>query len=185
MNDSGIVELYWARSEAAIEETSKKYGAYCYTVAYNILSNREDSEEAVNDTYLSAWNSMPPNWPNVLHTYLGRITRQLSIDRFRTRNREKRRGSEYALSLTELEECVSAGDTTVQGVRYKQLAQSISEFLRRQTPRARYAFVGRYYYADSIKEIAAYCGMTQSGVKSLLHRTRLALRDCLEQEGIL
>ena len=109
MQDEKIVELYWQRDESAIEETQGKYGRYLGKIAYNILADLEDSQESVNDTYLAAWNSMPPQKPSVLATYLGKITRRISIDIFRRRHREKRQASEYALSLSELEDCVGGG----------------------------------------------------------------------------
>lgn len=183
MEDSKIVALYWERDEAAIRATEQKYGPYLRKIAYNILSDTEDSKESVNDTYLKAWNSMPPHRPGVLRTYLGKITRQVSIDMFRGRNRKKRQPSEYTLSLSELEECVSGGDTTEQRMDLHLLAGSISEYLRQLSPEARNTFVGRYYYLDSIREVAAYYGMSESKVKSLLYRTRLGLKHHLEQEG--
>lgn len=185
MNDDMIVDLYWQRNENAIRETEQKYGRYLSKIAYNILFDFEDSRESVNDTYLKAWNSMPPHRPNVLTTYLGKITRQLSIDIFRRRNREKRRASEYALSLSELEECVSGGDTTEQGIDLHLLAEAIDSYLGKLTPEARNTFVGRYYYMDSIREVASYYNMSESKAKSMLHRIRLGLRDYLEQEGFV
>lgn len=183
MQDDKIVALYWQRGENAIRQTEQKYGRYLSRIAHNILSDVEDSRETVNDTYLKAWNSMPPHRPDVLATYLGKITRQLSIDIFRRRNREKRRASEYALSLSELEECVGGDNATEQDVDLHLLAEAINAYLRTLTPQARNTFVGRYYYTDSIREVAAYYGMSESGVKSLLFRTRQGLKNYLEQEG--
>jgi RNA polymerase sigma-70 factor (ECF subfamily) len=183
MQDDMIVSLYWKRDEAAISETEKKYGKYLFKIAYHVLSDLEDSKESVNDTYLKAWNSMPPHKPSVLSTYLGKITRQVSIDIFRKRNSVKRQASEYAVSLSELEECVSNGDVTEQSVDVHLLAESISRFLRTLSPEAGNIFVGRYYFMDSIQEIAGYYGMSQAKVKSMLHRTRIALKNHLEQEG--
>ena len=183
MEDEQIVALYWQRDEAAIEETDAKYNRYLTKIACNILSDAEDSRESVNDTYLAAWNSMPPHRPGVLSTYLGKITRQLSIDRFRYRNRDKRRQSEYALSLEELGDCVSGGNTTEEIVNVKLLADTIGIFLRLQSEEVRNAFIGRYYYLDSLREVAAYCNMTESKCKTLLYRTRVALKDYLRKEG--
>jgi RNA polymerase sigma-70 factor (ECF subfamily) len=183
MQDDAIVSLYWERDEAAISETAKKYGKYLSKIAYNVLSDLEDTEECVNDTYMKAWNSMPPNRPGVLSTFLGKITRQAAIDIFRKKNSEKRRSSQFALSLSELEECVSAGDVTEQNVEIKELSASISNFLRTLSPEASGVFIGRYYFMDSIQDIAANFGMSQPKVKSMLHRTRIALKNHLEQEG--
>lgn len=185
MQDEEIVALYWQREEQAIRETEQKYGRYLIKIARNVLLDAEDSIETVNDTYLKAWNSMPPHRPSLLATYLGKITRQLSIDRFRSRHREKRRASEYALSLCELEDCVCAGNTTEQDVDLHLLAEAIGAYLSTLTPQARNTFVGRYYYMDSIREVAAYYGMSQSAVKSMLFRTRQGLKKHLEQEGFL
>ena len=183
MEDEKIVSLYWQRSEDAIRETEEKYDRYLTKIAYNILSNHEDSRESVNDTYLAAWNSMPPHQPSVLSTYLAKITRRLSIDIFRHRNRDKRKGSEYAISLSELGDCVSGGNTTEEIINVKLLADAIGIYLRTLPEEARTLFIGRYYFLDSLKEAAAYCGMTESKAKSLLHRTRLGLKEYLIKEG--
>ncbi|MBR5126419.1 MAG: sigma-70 family RNA polymerase sigma factor [Oscillospiraceae bacterium] len=183
MEDQQIVALYWQRNESAIRETETKYSGYLTKIAYNILADREDSRESVNDTYLAAWNSMPPHRPGVLSTYLGKLTRRISIDRFRYRTREKRKGSEYELSLTELGDCVSGGNTTEEAVNAKLLAESIEQFLRRQPEAHRNAFLGRYYFMDPMKEVAAYCGMTESKCKMILFRMRQNLKEYLEKEG--
>ena len=183
MEDEQIVSLYWQRSESAIRETEQKYDRYLTKIAYNILSDHEDSRESVNDTYLAAWNSIPPHRPSVLSAYLGKLTRRISIDIFRCRNREKRKASEYALSLSELGDCVSAGNTTEDMVNVKLLADAIGIYLRLIPEEARNAFLGRYYYLDSLKEVAAYCGMTESKAKTVLYRTRQGLKDYLKKEG--
>ena len=183
MEDEKIVDLYWQRSESAIRETEIKYDRYLTKIAYNILADTEDSRESVNDTYLAAWNSMPPHRPGVLSTYLGKLTRRISIDCFRRRTRQKRGGSEYELSLSELGDCVSGGNSTEEIVNVRLLADAIGIFLRLQSEEARNAFIGRYYYLDSLKEVAAYCGMTESKCKTLLFRTRVALKEYLREEG--
>ncbi len=183
MEDERIVSLYWQRDESAIRETETKYSRYLTKIAYNILSDMEDSRESVNDTYLAAWNSIPPHRPGVLSTYLAKLTRRISIDRFRYRTRDKRKGSEYEVSLSELSDCVSGGNTTEEAVNVKLLADAIGIFLRLQSEEARNVFIGRYYFLDSVKDVAAYCGMTESKCKTLLHRTRLALKDYLVKEG--
>ncbi len=183
MEDEKIVALYWERNEAAISATEEKYGRYLTRIAYNILADHEDSEESVNDTYLRAWNSMPPHRPCFLSTYLGKITREVSIDRFRRRNREKRRPSQYALSLSELEECIPDNNRTEAIVDLHLLAGAINAYLYTLRPEARNVFVGRYYFMDSIREITAYYGMSESRVKSILHRARKGLRQFLIREG--
>ena len=183
MEDEAIVSLYWDRDERAIRETEEKYDRYLTKIAYNILNDREDSRESVNDTYLAAWDSIPPHRPGVLSAYLAKLTRRISIDRFRYRTRDKRMGSEYAVSLSELGDCVSGGNTTEEIVNVKLLADSIGIFLRLQSREARTTFIARYYFLDSVKEIARSTGMSESKVKSLLHRTRVALKKYLEEEG--
>ena len=185
MEDAQIVCLYWDRNETAIRETENKYDRYLTKIAYNILYDMEDSRESVNDTYLAAWNSMPPHKPSVLSAYLAKLTRRISIDCFRCRTRDKRLPSEYAISLTELEDCLSGGDTTEEAVNVKLLADAIGIYLRLLPENARTAFIGRYYFLDPLKEVAAYCGMSESKAKSLLCRTRLGLKEYLKKEGYL
>jgi RNA polymerase sigma-70 factor (ECF subfamily) len=185
MRDDEIVTLYWKRDERAIKETKNEYGRYLFKIATNILADLEDSRESVNDTYLAAWNSIPPQRPSVLSTYLGKLTRRISIDLFRKKNREKRRSSEYALSLNELEECIPGGSMPEDEVEVKLLAKSINDFLRMQPEEARNLFVGRYYFLDSLKDVARYCGMSESKAKSILFRTRCSLKTHLEQEGFV
>lgn len=184
MEDSAIVQLYWDRDEEAISQTQCKYGQYLLKIACNILSDRSDSQESVNDTYLAAWNSMPSQRPNVLATYLGKLTRRISIDLFRKRTSEKRGGGEYALSLEELGDCAGS-HSPEQELEAKALAEVIAEFLRSQSGEVRNVFIGRYYYMDPVKDISRYCHISESKVKILLYRTRQALRDHLEKEGYL
>ena len=183
MEDSEIVALYWQRDQTAIQETQGRYGPYLAKIACGILSSREDGEEIVNDTCLKAWNSIPPHRPDSLSAYLGKIARRLAIDALRTRGREKRMASAYALSLSELEECVPGGGRAEERLELSLLAQAISAYLRTLAPQARNVFVGRYFYMDSLKEVAAYYGMSESKVKSMLYRTRLGLKAYLTQEG--
>lgn len=183
MEDKTIVSLYWDRDERAIRETEKKYDRYLTKIAYNILNNQEDSRESVNDTYLAAWDSMPPHRPSVLSAYLAKLTRRISIDCFRYRTRDKRLASEYAVSLSELGDCVSGGNTTEELVNVRLLADAIGIFLRLQSEEARTAFICRYYFLDSIREVATSCGMSESKCKSLLYRTRVGLKEYLEKEG--
>ena len=184
MDDSQIVSLYWQRNEEAIDRTEKKYGQYLTTIAYNILSDREDSRESVNDTYLAAWESMPPHKPQVLSAYLGKLTRRISIDLFRKRASQKRGGGEYALSLEELGECIGS-NTTEEAVDEQALSDAIASFLHTVSPEARNVFLCRYYYLDPVKKIAGYCSISESKVKILLHRTRQELWDHLQKEGFV
>lgn len=183
MKDQEIVSLYWDRNEDAIQQTQNKYGAYLSKVAYNILADFEDSKECVNDTYLAAWNSMPTNRPSNLGTYLGKIARQFSIDVFRRKHRGKRFASEYAISLDELGDTFSDGATPEQELDAKLLDDAINRFVCALPKLTQRAFVGRYYFFDSLKDIASYCGMTEGKVKMLLYRTRQKLKLYLKKEG--
>ena len=183
MEDSAIVQLYWTRNETAISHTERKYGAYLLKIAYNILADREDSQESVNDTYLAAWDSIPPQRPGVLSTYLGKLTRRISIDIFRRKSSQKRGGGEYALSLEELGDCVSGGTDPEKTAESKALGQAIGNFLESQPGQVRQVFIGRYYYMDPVKEIARYCRISESKVKILLYRARQDLREYLQKEG--
>ena len=184
MEDEKIVALYWLREESAIQETKDKYGPYLYKIAYNILCSARDSEESVNDTYLAAWNSIPPHRPSVLSTYLGKLTRRISIDMFRRKTRDKRQASEYALSLDELADCVPAREGTPEHALETQiLADAVQDFLRSISEEARNLFIGRYYFLDPLRDVARYCGMSEGKAKSMLFRTRCSLRAYLEKEG--
>lgn len=185
MEDAHIVDLYWARSEAAVAETAKKYGTYCYSIAHAILTNPEDAEESVNDTWLDAWNSMPPHRPAILATFLGKITRRIAIDKWRARSAEKRGGGEMALALSELADCVPSGKTVEQEVADTELEAAINRFVLSPPLTRRRVFLCRYWYLDSIAAIAKQFGLSQSSVKVMLHRTRKALRTFLEREGTL
>lgn len=183
MEDAEIVELYWAREEDAVRQTKTKYGAYLNRVAYNILADLEDSQECVSDTLLAAWRSMPDNRPKNLRTYLGKITRQVSIDLYRRRNRMKRYASEYAISLEELGDSFTDGRTPEDELNARLLTETVNRFLRTLPDEARNTFIGRYYFFDSVKNVARYCGMSESKCKSMLYRTRQSLKVYLQKEG--
>ena len=183
MEDRQIIELYFDRNEQAIAETQKKYGAYCHTVAIGILTSREDAEDCVNDTWLRAWNSIPPARPDHLQLYLGGITRHLSLDRYRTLHREKRGGGELVLALDEMQELASP-DTDVRTQAEEQaFYELLNDFLRALPERERKIFIRRYYYVDSIPSIAKRYALTRANVKKILSRTREKLREYLTKEG--
>lgn len=184
MRDHEIVDLYWKRSETAITATSAKYGSYCHTISYNILNNEEDAEECVNDTWLGAWKSMPPQRPNRLAAYLGKITRNLSINRYKQYTAERRGGGQTELALAELEDCVPASTMVEQVVEEKTLVDAINRFLYAQPEQKRNIFIRRYWYLYSIRDIASVYGMSESKVASLLFRMRNELKNHLEKEGI-
>ena len=181
--DEKIVSLFWDRDEEAVKQTEQVYGAYLQKIACNILADQEDSKECVNDACLAAWRSIPPHRPKILRSYLAKITRQLAIDRLRGRKSIKRKASEYNLSLSELSDTFSDGDSVEEMFNAELLREAIARFLRTLPKETQLAFLGRYYYFDSLKEVAAYCGMKEGKLKSLLYRTRQALKNYLIKEG--
>ena len=184
MKDSEIIKLFFQRNSMAISETQSKYGCTCGRIAYNILHNHEDSEECVNDVWLKTWDSIPPNRPQSLATYLGKITRNISINKYKMKYAGKRAEGEFAVSLDELDECVPGGETMDMEEQARLIGKSISEFLHTQKELARKVFVCRYFYCDSVSEIAERFDISESHVKSLLFRTRSKLKTHLEREGI-
>lgn len=182
MDDSAIIELYWQRSEDAISETNTKYGSYCFKIANNILSNKEDSDECVNDTWLRVWNAIPPKKPEKFRIFLGKITRNLSFDKYKKANTIKRSG-EMLFILDELSECISGGNTTEDEVNLKLLGESITKFLHTLSEREREIFLRRYFYAEAVNEIAEKTKLTANNVSTILSRTRARLREHLEKEG--
>lgn len=185
MDDQAIVELYWNRSEHALSETSAKYGKYCYSIAYNILENSEDADESVNDTYLAAWGTIPPNRPAILSTFLGKLTRRISIDCLRKRIADKRGGGEVTLVLDELEDCIAGKQNVENAYIHKELTEAINCYLDTLTQMERNIFLCRYWYLDPIAVIASNFGLSQSKVTSMLYRLRKKLRLQLEKEGYL
>ncbi len=184
MDDSQIIDLYFQRSETAIVETDAKYGGYCYKIAYSILASREDSEESVNDTYLSAWKAMPPRRPAVLSTFLGRLTRNISIDRWRTISAKKRGNGEMALALDELGDCVSGEKSVEDKLILKEVIRCLNDFLKALPEEERTVFLCRYWYVNSMEEIGEKTGFSVSKVKSMLRRTRQKLAKHMEKEGL-
>lgn len=186
MDDSKIVELYWARDEAAIAETDKKYGAYCHRIAMNILSNAQDAEECVNSTYHNAWNAMPPHRPAMLSTFLGKITRNLSLQYIRKKNAARRGGGESVVPFEELSECIPASEeySVCSEMDAERLGELINSYLQTVSKDARMLFIGKYFYFDKIDDIAKRLGMKESRAKTLLYRTRNGLREYLKNEGV-
>ena len=183
MEDLQIIELYFRRDETAISETENKYGAFCRGVAKNILTLEEDAEECVNDTYLKAWNSMPPHWPEHLAAFLGKITRNLSFNRYRHNHAEKRGGGEIAFILDELTDCVSGIDNVEQIMERQELIQAFNTFVRGLPSKKRVIFTRRYWYADPISDIAKDYHMLQGTVSKTLERTRKQLKAYLTERG--
>ena len=185
MEDSEIVALYWSRSEQALAESARKYGAYCRSVACRILDSPEDGEECVNDVWLRAWETIPPRRPDRLGAFLGRIARNLALNRLRQRSAEKRGGGEVPAALEELAECVPAAGGVEQALEDRELAALLNRFLAGLKPEARRLFVGRYWYLCPVRELAEEYGCGESKVKMSLLRTRKQLRQVLETEGVV
>ena len=184
MEDSRIVELYWQKNADAISETAGKYGSYCFAIAENILHNTEDSEECVNDTWLHAWNAIPPQRPNALRMFLAKITRNLAFNRFNARNAEKRGGGEIALVLDELGECLGGADTEA-AYEAKELRQCIRRFIRALPERDGNVMARRYFFAEPVADIAKRYGLNENHVMVILSRTRKKLKAHLLKEGYL
>ena len=183
MTDEGIVRLYWDRDEAAITETDLKYGRYCFAIAYNILYNKEDSDECVNDTYNKAWNSMPPQRPVILSAFLGKIVRNISLNRYKENNAQKRGGSQMPLILDELGDIASDMPGPDDDLIKKQMVKAINDFLRNLPADKRIMFVRRYWYADDIGAIAKRMGISANNVSVEIRRIRLKLRGYLTERG--
>ena len=178
-DDEAIVALYFARNERAIAETDRKYRKYLFVIAYNIVSDTEDSEECVSDTYLQTWNAIPPQRPKNLRAFLTKITRRLALDILRKKTARKRIPSEYLTSLSALDEYISLSDKA----ETDSLAEALNAFLRRLPEKTRCIFVSRYYCADSVETIAHYMKMSESAVYKSLSATKKALKKALEKEG--
>lgn len=183
VGDKNIVDLYWNRKDSAIVETSEKYGSYLFKISFNILYSKEDSEECVNDTYLKAWNSIPPNRPNLLKAFLGKITRNLSIDLYR-KNRTKGRSGEVEIAIEELEGVIPSGEDIFKTLDEKYLVEKINEFLESINRQDRKIFLLRYFYLHSSKDIEKLTDIKVSTINTILYRTRNKLRKHLEKEGI-
>lgn len=184
MEDSAIIDLYWSRDEQAVAETARKYGSYCRAIAQNILKNRDDSDECVNDTYMRAWNAIPPQRPVILSVFLGTITRNLALNRYREYRAGKRGGGQMPLALEELEYCLAQRDTAESYMEATELGRIIDSFLRQLPEGERMIFLRRYWYVDSLRDIARRYHISEGTVKSKLFRTRQKLIKHLEKEGV-
>ena len=185
MDDNKILDLYWARSESAISETREKYHGFLKGISYNILRNHEDSDECVNDTYLKAWDTIPPKRPNVFSAFLGKITRNLSLNRYEKLRALKRGGGETEIVLSELEECIPSFENTEGYILQKELTEKVDRFLESLPKKYRKIFVRRYWYLSSVKEISNEYGISEGNIRVSLHRMRIKLREFLLNEGVL
>ncbi|MGM9636917.1 MAG: RNA polymerase sigma factor [Eubacteriales bacterium] len=185
MEDQAIVELYFARSESAIDECERKYGRYCFAVADSILSDSEDARECVNDLWLRVWNSIPPHRPENLKTFCGKIVRNLAIDRYRLSRTRQRGGGEYPLALEEIADCIPDRTGEVESAfDEKALSDALNRFLATLPADTRRIFLSRYWHLKPIKEISDEHGCGESRVKMVLLRTREKLKKFLTEEGI-
>lgn len=187
VRESEIIALFFARDEAALTSVQEDYGAYCSTIARNILADQEDVKECVNDTWLKAWETIPPNKPQSLLAYLGRITRNHAINMVRNQNRQKRAGNKYTVALDELGETAAAADDNreLEGIGTSKLAEIINEFLEQLPKEKRIIFVRRYFYMDAVADIAASNGLTESSVKVSLMRMRRQLGRKLKEYRLI
>ena len=185
VDDQQIIELYWRRDETAISVTADKYGRYCRRIAVNILADRLDADECVNDTWLKAWNAMPPSRPFNLPGFLGKITRSLAVDELRSRSAQKRGGGAYQVALDELTDCIPTAPGADQIAEDRELADIINRFLRTLPEQDCNVFLRRYWYVDSLENISRRYGLKKNTVKTCLFRTRNKLRTYLEKEGVL
>ena len=183
MDDDKIVELYWERDEKAIEETDFKYKKYLFSIAYNIVHDRLDCEECLNDTYLGSWNAMPPSRPNVLKAFLTTITRRIAIKRYHSNMRQNVIPSEMTVSLSELEDFISDDEDADATFDAERLGRVISDFVRSLSERRQFIFMSRYYVADPIDTIASDLSLSRSMVNKELAAIRSALKEKLESEG--
>lgn len=184
MDDEKIIELFFARSELAIKELDTKYGAVCQNISYNILNNRQDAEECVNDAYLGTWNAIPPQHPNPLLTFVCKIVRNFSIMRYRT-NKAMKRNSTYDVSMNEIKECIAAPDDVEKALEAKTLAHMIESFLDTLTEENRVIFMRRYWFSDTYAQIAERVGMTEKNVSVRLTRVRKQMREYLTEREVL
>ena len=185
MEDTQIITLYWERNEDAISETDRKYGSFCRGIALRILRIREESEECVSDTYLRAWNNIPPQRPSAFRAWLGKITRNLALSRYRKTHAEKCGGGQTALALDELQESISGRDSVEEITESREIVELLNRFLKGLPEKERSYFLRRYWNLNSVKEIAEAYGVNPGQVSAQLFRTRGKLRAVLDQEGIV
>lgn len=184
MSDQEILELYLARDEEAVRKTEETYGAFCHTIAYRILKSEDEAAECVNDTWFQAWRTIPPTRPHSLGAYLAKITRNLSLNRYRSAHQKKREADRVAVCIDELQECLTAGTTPEQAYEQNFLGEVISDFLRNLPKEERLMFVRRYFYMDTVAEVAGYLGCSESKVKTAMFRCRKKLQEILIREEV-
>lgn len=183
VSDDKIVELYWQRDEKAIEHTEAKYGRYLYTIAYNIVHNRPDCEECLNDTYLGTWNRIPPTRPHSFQAFISKIMRNVAVIKFRKNNADKRIPSSMLVSLDELDDCVSCGTSVEEEYAIKELTRILNEYLNSLSERNATIFISRYYYADTLEDLSEMLNVSERTVSRILLNLRQNLKKRLDEEG--
>lgn len=181
--DEEIIDLYWMRNERAIEATDDKYRSYLYTISYNILHDRMDCEECLNDTYLGTWNSIPPTRPTVFHLFLAKIMRNLSMVVYRRKNAQKRIPSELTLSLEELGDCISCDESVAENYLIEEMSKILSSYLRTLPDRQEFIFICRYYCSDCVTDIAKMLEISPNTVFRELKAMREEIRERLRKAG--
>lgn len=184
MTDAEIINLYWDRDQSAITQSASQYGGYCYSIANSILNNNEDSEECLNDTWLRAWKAIPPQRPNRLSLFLGRVTRNLAFDKYKMSKAQKRNGGEFQMVLNELDDCIPSSASVEQAVADNELEQLINDYLHTLPERECNIFMLRYWYNEPIAEIGKLLSIKGNNVKASLFRSRKNLKAFLEKEGV-
>ena len=184
LSDPEIISLYFDRDESAIEETDTKYGNYLFTIGFNILNDKWDSEECMNDTFFRAWNRMPPEKPNILQAFLSKIMRDISIDCYRKKSADKRRASELAVSLEELGDCIICDSSVEEDYAIKLISETLNTFLKDLSKKERFIFICRYYYCDSVRHIANMLNTSTKTIYRKLEKTRNELKIKLIKEGV-
>lgn len=184
MEDERIIDLYFCRSELAIAETERKYGANCYKLSVKIVMSPEDAQECVNDSYMQTWNSIPPTRPVCFSAYLYKIVRNASLNKLKMENAQKRGSSQYRIAFEEVSESLSSGDNVAAQVDLLFLQKLLQKWLSKLSFDQRNIFIGRYWFFDSISEISKKTGFSESKIKMILFRLRKDLQTVLEREGI-
>ena len=185
VDDKSIIALFFFRDEKAITESDNKYGHYCRTISFNVLNDRQDADECTNDTYLQAWNTIPPTKPESLKAYLGKIVRNISLNKLKAKQTQKRKSDEFSAAYDELENVLTSNQTIDEHIDEIHLRELIEKFLDKQTKENRKIFIARYWYFESVREISTKLGITESKTKMSLMRMRNSLRSFLEQEGVV
>lgn len=183
MSDDKIVELYWQREEKAIEYTDAKYGRYLYTIAYNIVHNRPDCEECLNDTYLGTWNSIPPTRPKAFQAFISKIMRNVAVRKFRRNNADKRIPSSMTVSLEEMDDCVAYNSSVDEEYAIRELTRILNKYLSELPERDATIFISRYYYSDSLEDLSKMLGVSERTVSRMLLKLRQDLKQLLDEEG--